>query len=466
MSENDEGTQDQTAVSPDEPAAPLQVNVQDVSTGRKCLTIEVPAERITDKLNDSFQKLGQDADIPGFRRGRVPQRLVEKRFGSTVRNDVCVQLVSECYDQAVKEQHLEIVGDPEFKNADDIKLPDDGPLTIEVEVDVAPQVELPDMDQIPVTRPELAVTAENVAQQIELLQKRFGHVVNVTDRPVKANDIANAHVRVLAGADADDQAEVLAEHERVEVTVPDDGTPGHVAGILVNDLHQHLVGKKVLDVVRLSTTGPAGHEDERIKDQPITITIRINDIFHVEPVDIPTLMERFAAHSSEALDQHVRQMLEHQHERQQREAMRQQIIDHLTDNVPLELPETLTGREADRLLRRHAYEMTSRGMDEKQVEQRLAEDRAVGLTNARKHLATFFILNAAAKKLAIEVTTPEINSVIASFAAEQGRRPERMRQQIQRRGDMSYLKQLIREQKTLDQLLAKAKITDAAPTPS
>ncbi len=82
------------------------VTVEDIGPARKSLTIEVPAERIAAKIEESYSQLQTDAQVPGFRRGRAPMRLLEKRFGSSVRDDVKGQLLSECYSQAIEEQDL------------------------------------------------------------------------------------------------------------------------------------------------------------------------------------------------------------------------------------------------------------------------------------------------------------------------------------------------------------------------
>src|SRR5690606_28825830 len=93
------------------------VTVEDIGPARKSLTIEVPAERIAKKIESSYEKLRMEAAVPGFRRGRAPQRLLQKRFGDSVLDDVKVQLLSECYTQAVEDHKLEVIGQPDIKDA-------------------------------------------------------------------------------------------------------------------------------------------------------------------------------------------------------------------------------------------------------------------------------------------------------------------------------------------------------------
>ena len=140
--------------------------------------------------------------------------------------------------------------------------------------------------------------------------------------------------------------------------------------------------------------------------------------------------------------------------------MHQQVADHLLEKVSLDLPEGLTGRQAARVLRRQAMEMAYRGVPEQEIEQKIAELRGSSEEDARKQLKLFFILDQAAKQLEVDVTEQEINGRVAMLAMQQGRRPEKLRQQMQRAGELEHLYLQIREQKTLDKIIEKAKVTE------
>ena len=147
----------------DKPARGEQkVTVEDTGPARKALTIEVPAERIAAKIETSFGRLKSDAILPGFRRGRAPQRLLEKRFGTSIRDEVRGQLLSECYSQAIEDEKLDVIGEPDVADFDSITLPESGPLTFRVEVEVSPKVELPPLEGIEVKKAKMEVTDEQV----------------------------------------------------------------------------------------------------------------------------------------------------------------------------------------------------------------------------------------------------------------------------------------------------------------
>src|SRR5436309_2263374 len=122
---------------------PNTVSISDAGPSRKRISIEVPAETVTERLKESLDTLLDEAELPGFRKGRAPRSLVEKRFGSTLRNEAKRQLVSDAYKKAVEEHKLKVVGDPVAEAIDEVKLEDGKSLAFDIEVEVMPEFKLP-----------------------------------------------------------------------------------------------------------------------------------------------------------------------------------------------------------------------------------------------------------------------------------------------------------------------------------
>lgn len=445
----------------------LDVSMQDIGPARKCLTIEVPAGRIAQKIESNYSRLKTDAAVPGFRKGRVPMRLLERRFGTSVRDDARNQLLSECYSQAVEDNQLDVIGEPDIKDVDEIKLPEDGPLQFKVEVEVSPDFELPELTGIKVTKPNVDVTEADIDQELDRLCKRLGTVSHDEEGTVHEGDFVRADVRILAGQDAGPDAQELLHDPLAWIAVPgkDKSDQGHVAGIAVDQLGKLLGGKKSQDEISVSMTGPAGHEDERIKDQPITIAIRIQSVERLKPASLDGVVQYWGLQSEDQLRQRVGQMLKDRHERQQKSLMHEQICQYLSEKVQLNLPEGLTSRQSARLLQREALDLAYAGLDPQEIDQKLAQLRRESEEKARQQLRQFFILDKAAKSLEIDVAAAEVNGRIAAMAVQQDRRPEKLRQEMQRNGELEYLFLQIREQKTLDKILESAQITEEPATP-
>src|ERR1700719_1427959 len=133
------------------------IRIEDAGPGTKKVLVEIPRERISNELDKQFKELRQQAAIPGFRPGHAPQKLIEKRFSSDVKEQVRRSLISESYKQAVEDNKLEGIGEPEFDNPDAIQLPDEGALSYSFTVEVQPQFTLPDLSNLKVKKPRIEI---------------------------------------------------------------------------------------------------------------------------------------------------------------------------------------------------------------------------------------------------------------------------------------------------------------------
>ncbi|MFK7789120.1 MAG: trigger factor, partial [Phycisphaeraceae bacterium] len=130
----------------------FDVKIEDAGPACKSLTITIPEDQIKAKIENSYGDLEDEAVVPGFRKGRAPRRLLEKRFADHVRDDVKTQLLSESYTQAIQDNELDPLSDPQVDDAEKIELPESGDLTFTVKVEITPNVDLPKYDTLEVTK--------------------------------------------------------------------------------------------------------------------------------------------------------------------------------------------------------------------------------------------------------------------------------------------------------------------------
>lgn len=456
------------------------VTIEDSGPARKKLTIEVPAERIQASIGSSYDQLRDDAQIPGFRRGRAPKRLLEKRFGSTIKDDVRGQLLSESYSQAIEDEGLDVIGEPDVKDVDKIELPDEGPLTFEVEIEVTPDFDLPDLEGINVEKPVIEVDDAQIDAELVKLGERNGQMTQVTEGGLEIGDYGEVEVHIVAGTDAAipedfdgmpeegaegaDDSPVIAHHPFTYVLVhgEDKEFKGHVVGIVVDDLGKRMAGKAIGDREVISQTGPEGHEVERIKGQPVTIHIHLKGIQRVVHATTEAMLESFGIETEEELRSEIRQGLEANRDQSQNQKMHEQVCDYLAEQVKFELPEGLSSRQSARLLQRQGMEMAHQGLSKDDIEAQLAEMRSSSEDQARKELKLFFILDKASKQLEIEVDEGELNGRITQMAMQQQRRPEKVRQEMIQSGQYDQLYVSVRDQKTLEAIVEKANVKEVA----
>src|SRR5260221_5611771 len=173
----------------------ISVEVGDAGVLRKTVSVSVPRESINTEFDKEFKDLIKEAIVPGFRRGRAPRRLVEKRFGGEVGAQVQTRLVSNAYLAAIEKEDLKVLGDPmvwvkpkkegstevnerlmDMPTAlQQLRLPEDGPLQFKCEVEVKPEFTVPNLEQIKVEKPELSISDEDVTEQTKRIRARRGN---------------------------------------------------------------------------------------------------------------------------------------------------------------------------------------------------------------------------------------------------------------------------------------------------
>jgi trigger factor len=170
------------------------IDVEDSGTLKKKIKITVPPERIDAKRDEMYGELSGQAQVPGFRIGRAPRRLLEKRFGKEVANDVRNALVGDALGKAIEETDLKTIGEPDL-DLESIELPDEGEMTFSIEVEVMPEFELPKLDDIPVTKKIVQIDDARVDEQVEQWRSSQAHFEE-SEEPADDDDMVLASAKV------------------------------------------------------------------------------------------------------------------------------------------------------------------------------------------------------------------------------------------------------------------------------
>ena len=229
---------------------------------------------------------------------------------------------------------------------------------------------------------------------------------------------------------------------------------------MVDDFSTQFGSPKAGQTATVKTTGPANHEVEKIRGAALTITFTVERVDRIIPAPTGQIVAAFGMTDEAQLKEAIKGRLQQRAEVQQQVAMRSQIAQHLIDQTTMELPQRLTASQAARTLESRRMELMYRGVDAMQIEEHLSELRAASDQQAARELKLFFILNKVAEDLNVSVTEGEMNARIAQMAAERNVRPDKLRQEIIQSNRVGAVFQQIREHKTIDTILAKAKITE------
>ena len=447
----DAAKSEETATAEEAPA--MQVAVEDMGVCKKKLSITIPREAIDRKFEERFTELEREAQVPGFRPGHAPRRLIEKRFRRAVAEEVRVGLVSETLTKALEQEKLDVIGEPDI-DPESVELPDDGPMTFSLELEVRPEFVLPDYAGIPADVERHEVADKDVEQALERLREMHGSLKAVRKgSKAKKGDVVTGALSLKVG----DVTVVDGEEARLPVAAV------AVQGIPVPTLPDVLEGAKAGETKTGTFTVGDDAPKEDLRGKEAEIAIQVKEIGRPTPADDKRLLEQTAYETIEALQEGLKRQLERENESAYREAQEEAVREWLLEHAPFELPEGLAQRHAERLYVRHLVDLRYRGVPAEEIEKQREELRSSASANAVRELKLFFILDAIARKEKIEATDAEVDARLRFIAAQYGRRDDRVREEMQERGTLDSLRSQIRDDKVMRLLLEKALVKGEEP---
>jgi trigger factor len=427
-----------------------QYAVEEAGALKRKIVVTVPRKRIDAKFEEMFGELSTSAQIPGFRVGRAPKRLVEKRFGKEVSGDVKNAMIGESLGGALEKTGLKTIGEPDI-DVEKIELPESGDMTYSFEVEIVPDFELPKLEGIKVKARKVEMTEKLVDDYIEQLRQERAKF-ETTEEAAAEGDI------VIAGAKITGEGIEPADRPGLYLRV----APGQVDGLPLVDLGKELAGKRAGETATLKVKAPDAHPNEQWREKELTVEITLSEVRHRVLAEIN---EEFATsagfESLEDLKKFIRERLAQRLEHQRRQQMRDEVVKYLVDSVKFDLPETAVKRNTANVLRRRYMDLLYQGAPKEKIDENIATLQAQATEQARMNMTVSFILGKIADEKEIEVGDAEVNSRIALMASQNNRRPERLRQELEQDGSIDELLMSMREEKALDLLLEKADIEDA-----
>ena len=453
----DEQTNEQQEQEAQEPQYPNVVTITDAGPCKKKVAIEVPPEAIKAAIEKDYAELKKEAVVPGFRRGRAPMRLLEKRFGTDIRTQVKLKLLAEASDKAVTDNKIQMLGDPDI-DYEKVELPETGAMKFEFEVEVRPEFELPSLEGIEIERPRIEVTDAQVDEELLFLQRQAG-VWTPKEGPAAADDQVVADViLVTEGADGAKGQEKL---DNTEIFVHERSFVGPVP---VEGLAVLLTGAVRGDVKKTTTQVPETFFNEQYRGKKADLEIAVKEVKRLEPAELNAdFLKRYGVDTEQELKDAIRSRHQSQAEQDARTAMSEQVMEYLREHTQLDLPAGLVGAQSTRILQRRYVSLLMQQVPKEQIDQKMQELRAGSVEQATEQLKQYFIMDRVAQTLGIEVTDEEVNGYVATVAAQRGRRPEKMREELARDGSLDEFRLQIREHKCIEKILEKAKISEVEP---
>ena len=431
------------------------VAIEEAGPCKKKILVEIPQEAIKNVTDEQYESLRKEAIVPGFRRGRAPRRLLEKRFGKETAEQIKLKLLADASDSAIKDNEINVLRDPDI-DFEKIELPTGGPLKFDFQVEVRPEFDLPELEGIPVKKTKLEVTDEQVDREIEQLRRYSGLWAPREDGEVELDDQIIADV-ILKADDAEEEEKL----DNIQIHVRPNG---FVGAIPVEKLDELLVGTRAEDIKQTTVEVPKTYFREQYRGKKVDIRITVKDIKWLKPAALDeNFFGRLAVEDQNELQEKIRDTLQSQLEQRAKTEMTKQIYKYMLDNISFDLPLDVVAEHSTSLLQRQYANLLQQGLSREQIEEQMEQLRAGSEQQAKEQLKTFFIMDKVAEKLDIDVSDEEINGHIAQLAIQRGQRPERMREEMARDGTLAQFRLTVREDKCIAKLLELAKITDRKP---
>ncbi|NJJ03151.1 trigger factor [Corynebacterium coyleae] len=427
----------------------MKTNVEKLSDTRVKLNVSVPFDELGQEIDQAYKAISQQVNIPGFRRGKAPRQLIDARFG---RGPILEQVVNDMlptrYEQALAENDLNPLGQPEIEVT---KIEDNDVVEFTAEIDVRPEIEVPDFSKIEVTVPELKVDDEAVDAELDSLRERFGELKD-TKRKMKTDDFAV--IDLEASIDGEKLDDASAEGLTYRVGADD----------LMKGLDTALRGMKTGEDNEFETEIQYGEN----KGKKATVKVHVQQ---TKERKLPDLDDDFVQMASEfdtvdELRESTREQVEENAKAKQAADIRDEVLKAALAQVEFALPESIVDEQVHNQLHQLLGQMAH---DENALAQLL---EAQGTTReefdkesrkqAEESVRTQLFLDAVAEEEQPEVSQQELTDHILFTAQSYGMDPNQFVAQLQQSGQIANLFSDVRRGKALAAAISRTSVKDEA----
>ncbi|MGH9340745.1 MAG: trigger factor [Acidobacteriota bacterium] len=432
----------------------IQVKLEDISSIKKKLKVEIPVEVAQKEFNQVVSEYKKYARLPGFRPGKAPAELVKRRFIKDIRNDVLQKLVPESYDQAVKQQGMTPLGQPNLEN---LQFEEGQPLVYEALFEIPPEISLPEFKGLEVNALSALVSEEDLEEQLENLRQQHARLVSVQDRPVQEGDFA---VIDLRGEYLVQEGEHDHEHEPIQ----DENVSVEVGGEHTHkDFNEALLGMNIAEEKSFEVEYAGDYPEKKLAGHRVHFTVQVTDIKQKE---LPELNDEFVKdlgaelENLEQLKNKIRETLLARRQDSRENDLKNKLMDQLVEQSSFEVPDVLVEDRIDDKIRDVAYNMAAQGVDPSRVNIDWRKVRADLKPEAEKEVRASMILAEIAQQETLEVSDDDQEAEFQRRADSLEQPIEKVRQHFLQDDRLEGLRSQIRRRKALELVFESATITD------
>lgn len=468
----------------------MNITVTDQEQCKKQIRVEIPSENVREETNKVAAEFARKVNVPGFRRGHVPASVVKTRFRKELRDEVLSHLVPHALSDAIREKELKVVGEPSIE---DLKFGDDESIDVTFTVEVAPEFELGDFKNLPLTRYVYKVRDEDVENTIDRIRRGQTELVPVEDRGAEVGDIVTANITgkleqpaPREESDEDKAAEhgetavpgeaperARADESEGQVEAPPDQAPVDTeeeikqqdvdielgGGGVIEEFTENLKGARPGDVRTFVVEYPMDYRGEAYAGRRIHYTaevtaVRAKEVPEVDDAFARSVNEEF--NTADDLRADIRSRLEHDMKHRSEDELRNAVLEQLVEQNQFAVPEFIVQKQIDSRMQQLLRQLSGQGMDPRQLQLDWKQVREAQRERAEREVRGSFVLDRIADVENVEVTEDEVNQEVERIAQSFGQEPSALRARLTKDGAMDSIKEQVRNRKALDIVIASA----------
>ena len=450
---NDDSQNSDVQQDADDTALKLDVAIESPTACQRHITVTVARKDIDRYFDDAFSEMMPSANVPGFRVGRAPRKLVETRYRKEVADQIKGSLLLDSMAQVNEDHDLAAISEPDI-DIGSVELPADGPLTFEFDLEVRPEFDLPNWKGLKIERPTKEFSDADIDQQLERVLANYGKRVP-SDDPIKEGDYIT--VQITASSDGvklgDPTEQTVCVRQSLSFR---DGT--------IEDFGKLVTGSKSGQKISASMKLVDNAPNSELAGKDIQLEFEILDVKKFQLPDFNSeFLSQIGNFDTEAdLRDAVQDSLQRQLDYQQQQRARQQITQLLTAAADWELPPDMLKRQSGRELERKIMELRRSGFPEADIQAHANELRQNSQQATATALREHFILERIAEEEKIDAEEADYDKEIALIAMQTGDSPRRVRAPIEKKGLLDSLRNQIIERRVIELVLEQAKFKDVA----
>lgn len=426
----------------------MSSTIEKIEGNKVSLKIEVSYEDFEKEIQKAYNKTKGRFNIPGFRKGKVPRKIIEANYGEGVfYEDAINSAFPPAYEKAIEDHKLEPIDRPSL-DLEEIKKGE--PVILLVEVEVKPEVKLGEYKGIEVEKKEYNVTEEDINNELKNIQERNARVVEVEDRAAENGDILTIDYSGSVDGVLFDGG--TAENQQLEL-----GSDSFIPGF-----EEQLVGANKGAEVDVKVTFPEEYHSEDLSGKDAVFKVKVHEI---KAKDLPALDDELAKDVSEfdtleELKQDLKKGLEEQAEKREKADFENAVIDKVAEGSEVELPEVLVESQIDANVREFGQRLSYQGLQlEKYLELtgvKMSEFREQFTEDSKKIVKADLVLEAISEKEGFEATDEDVEKELEEIAKQYNQKIEAVKERFGE-DDLEYIKMGIVKTKAIEFLVENAK---------